>query len=85
MKYIILTLIALCLILLLGFTNDLAKEMTQLRARDTILLAKIEASERQIDLNTLKMEKMVYGVREILKPYTKLIPIDGGYLAVREE
>jgi len=85
--------ISLWLILLTVIVNNLTKEVTTLKATNTIHNQEIMAlrghfgivedkCQHMIDEN----QRMIDEVREIVNvPYSKLIPIDGGWLAIREK
>ena len=93
MKYLPYLAIALCFLLLLGYTRDLGKEVSELREEVGLLNKEIdvlwdyvefndESAERVIE----KAEWVVDEVRAIVNvTYSRFIPIDGGWLAIREE
>lgn len=82
---IIFVLIVGLLIVMTLRINKNSREISDFQAEVTILNARMEAHDQRIALNTLKIERIVPGVKKIMAPYTRIIPIDGGYLAVREE
>lgn len=94
MKYLPYTL-ALCLILFLGFITDfyhdkeikdLKKEVRLLNQEIDVLWDYVEFNDESAERVIAKAEWVVDEVRAIVNvTYSQFIPIDGGWLAVREE
>ena len=85
MKYLIPILLILCLILLLGRTNDQGKDITELREGYRLLSKKIEALEGQIGLCAEEKKALIAEIREITKPLTRLVPVGGLWIGIKEE
>ena len=77
MKYLIYYLLALCLIFLLELTNEHSKQIKELREGHRLL--RQENEQLQADLTAHKAE-----IKDMVRPYSHIIPIDGGYLGLRE-
>ena len=78
MKYLIYILIAYCLFLLMLVTGDHGKEIRELREGYRLHSEEIMALRGQIKL--IKAD-----IKHMNRPFTKVIPIDGGWLGIREE
>jgi len=78
MKYLIYYLLALCVIFLLGLTNEHSKEIKELRARDSIHSKEI--GHIRADLKIHKIE-----IKDMVRPYSHIIPVHGGFLGLRED
>ena len=93
MKYIYILFTLLCLILLLGYTRDLGKEISDLKEENRLLKQEIDVLWDYVEFNDesaerviAKAEWVVDEVRAIVNvTYSRFIPIDRGWLAVREE
>ena len=85
MKYLIPIVIALCLLLLLGYTHDLGEEVSDLKERQSIHKQEIKALKGQIATIEKKSEYVIAEVRKIVTPLKKLIPIHGGHLGLMED
>jgi len=67
MRFLPYLLIALCLLWHTVDTNSLKDEVSDLKARDRVHTEEIMQLRADLDLNTLKIDKVVPGVREILE------------------
>lgn len=85
MKYLPYLAIALCLALLLGLSSSLNKEKSERKAMDRLHSKEIIALRGQIGVVDDKIDRITAEVADSMKPFSKLIPIDRGWLAVREE
>lgn len=93
MKYIPYLAIALCFLLLLGYTRDLGKEISGLKEGYRLQGEEIRTLRAYIQLNDenaeqviAKAEWVIDEVREMATvTYTRFIPISGGFLGLREE
>ena len=92
MKYLILS-IALCLLLLLGYTRDLGEEVSDLKEENRLLKQEIDVLWDYVEFNDesaerviAKAEWVIDEVRAIVNvTYSRFIPVSGGWLAVREK
>ena len=85
MKYLIPILTLLWLLLLTCAANNMAKELSDLKAMDTLHSNKISTLEGKIDLCAKEKKALIAEVREITRPLTHLIVVNGWVLGVREE
>jgi len=91
-KYLLLS-ITLSFLLLIGIAYIIGMDISDLKARDNgqkeeirLLNAEIRTLRDYISMVDDKADRIVGEVREIVNiPYSKFIPIDEGWLAVREE
>lgn len=84
MRFLPYLLIALCFLLLWGH-YDHSNEISDFKARDTTHSKKIKALEGKIDLCTKEKKALIAEIREITRPLTRLIVVNGWVLGVREE
>ena len=82
MKYI---LIALWLLLLTCVANNMAKEISDLKERDSLHSQEIIALRGYIAMVDDKADRIEQAREEAFKPFIKVIPVDGGFLGIREE
>ena len=85
MKYLPYLLIALCFCMILGLAKAVKTTVSDLEARDTIHSNKISTLESKIGLCAQEKKALIAEIREITRPLTRLIFIDGGFLGVRDE
>ena len=85
MVKLIVLLIALCFLLLLGYTRDVGKEVSELKAMDRLHSKEIIALRGQIGVTDDKCDRIKAEVADLVKPFTRIIPVDGGFLGMREE
>ena len=84
-KYLLLS-ITLSFLLLIGIAYTITEAISDLRARDRVQSQEIIALRGYIAMVDDKTERIVEEVREIVNiPYSKFIPIDKGFLGIREE
>lgn len=85
--------IALCVALFLGLINDLSDEVLELKEGYRVQGEEIMALRGLKQLNNENAERAIgsaqWTIDEVRKivtvTYSKFIPIDGGWLAIREE
>ena len=85
MKYIIPILTLLCFLLLLGYTHDLGKEVLELKEGYRLQGKEIRANRGYIGIVDDKTDRIKAEVADMVRPFTRLIPIDRAWLAIREE
>ena len=93
MKYLPYILIALCFCMTLGLAkavkttvSDLQKENRLLNQEIDVLWDYVEFNDESAERVIAKAEWVIDEVRAIVNvTYSRFIPIDGGWLAVREE
>ncbi len=84
MKYLLLA-IALCFLLLLGYTHDVADEVTSLKARVELQGEEIRANRDYIGSLEEELGRIERAGEERYMPWSHVIPIDKGFLGVLEE
>ena len=80
MKFLPYLAIALCLLWHTVDTNSLKDEVSDLKARDTLHSNKISTLEGKIDLCAEEKKALIAEIREITRPLTRLIVVNGWVL-----
>ena len=76
----------LSFLLLLGIIYTLTTEVSELKARDRLRGQEIRANRGYIGLVDDKCDRIKAEVRDMVKPFTHIIPVrKGWWLGVREE
>jgi len=91
MKYL-LSSIALSFLLLIGIVYIIGMDISGLKARDNgqkeeirLLNVEIRTLRNYISMVDDKADRIEQAREEVFKPFTHIIPIDGGFLGIREE
>ena len=86
MVKLIILVIAIWLLLLTAAANNMVRELTELKARDRLRGQEIRANRGYIGLVDDKCDRIKAEVRDMVKPFTHIIPVrKGWWLGVREE
>ena len=86
MVKLIILLIALCFLLLLGYTWDLGKEVSDLKEEVGLLREQVTGLQGYVDVTDNKCDRIKAEIVDMVKPFTKIIPVrQGWWLGVREE
>ena len=85
MKYLIPIATLLSFLLLIGIIYTVTTEVSELRDEVGLLRKQVTGLQDYIDVTDNKCDRIKAEVADMVKPFTRLIPINGGWLAVREE
>ena len=84
MKHVPAILTLLCFLLLLGYC-DLDNEVSDLKEEVGLLRKQVTALQGYVDVTDDKCDRIKAEVRDMVKPFTRLIPVNGWVLGLREE
>jgi hypothetical protein len=86
MKYLPYTLI-LCLVLSFGFIADFShdKEIKELKEEIKLLNQQVSALQDLVVVTDDKCDRIKAEVADMVRPFTRVIPVRGGFLGVRGE
>ncbi|MBA7646723.1 hypothetical protein ES703_54489 [subsurface metagenome] len=86
MKFIPYFLIALSFSLLIGIFYTLTAEISDLKARDRLRGQEIRANRGYIGVTDDKCDRIKAEVADMVKPFTRVIPVrKGWWVGIREE
>ena len=84
MKFLLYLFIVLCFLLLWGHC-DLDNEVSGLREEVGLLKEQITGLQSYVDVTDNKCDRIKAEVRDMVRPFTRVIPVAGGFLGVKEE